>query len=113
MNEFVVAGQPPRRQDVYVSTGDPVGYAQDTAVSTTAKSLPSIPSNANKALIIFENASVRWRDDGTSPTGSVGMLLYVGQVLTLESRTSLTNFKVIREANETVDASLNVSYYQK
>jgi len=112
MNEFVVSGQPPKQQNVIVSSGEPVAHAQRT-VSTAAVALPSIPTNANKVLVITETDILRWRDDGTDPTSTVGMILYPGNPLILESKTSINNFKAIRDSSSAADATLNAAYYAK
>jgi hypothetical protein len=49
---------------------------------------------------------VRWRDDGTAPTASVGMPLAVGVPLQYDG--DLTNIKFIETA---ASAKLNISYY--
>ena len=51
----------------------PVGYQQIAAFSTVQTLTP--PAGATAALIRVETTSVRWRDDGTAPTASVGQLL--------------------------------------
>jgi len=58
------------------------------------------------ALIIAEGAPVRWRDDATAPTASVGMPLPVGVPLQYDG--DLTNIRFIQES---VNAKLNISYY--
>lgn len=59
------------------------GFAQVTVTSTSqtlvamlAGLTPAqvIPANAACATIIVETNDIRWRDDGTAPTASVGML---------------------------------------
>jgi hypothetical protein len=59
------------------------------------------------ALIQCETNPVRWRDDGTNPTASVGNLLSVGGVLKYDG--PLANFKAIRQGG--ADGTLSVSYY--
>ena len=82
----------------------PVGYLQITTPST--RTLLTIPSGAQVALIQAEPQNCRWRDDGTDPTAAIGMqiaagnsVLYVGE---------LSAFKVIQEA---ANAKVNVSFY--
>lgn len=57
------------------------GYRQITNLSS-AVGVGAIPPGTQVALITPEEADVRWRDDGTDPTASIGMLLTVGQTLT-------------------------------
>ena len=58
------------------------------------------------ALIIAEGAPVRWRDDGTAPTASVGMPLAVGVPLQYDG--DLTKIRFIQQS---ASAILNISYY--
>jgi hypothetical protein len=58
------------------------------------------------ALIVAEGQAVRWRDDGTAPTATVGMPLAVG--IPLQYDGDLTNIKFIEQV---AGAKLNISYY--
>ena len=87
-NEAVVTGQ-----------RKPVGYQQITSLASATKltiptitvpgvqpgqSVPQTVLNQPVGYTIIQNsgtASVRWRDDGTAPTVSVGMLLAIGAEL--------------------------------
>lgn len=42
---------------------------------------PTQQANADVFIIQAENQNLRWRDDGTAPTATVGMLLYAGDML--------------------------------
>lgn len=81
------------------------GYEQITSLSS-ATAL-TVPAGALIALITIEGADVRWRDDGTDPTSSVGMPLPAGQSFVYNGQ--LSRFKVIQTAP---NAILNVSYYK-
>jgi hypothetical protein len=83
----------------------PVGYQQLTGMSS-ATGL-TVPAGAQFALIVAETQNVRWRDDGTNPTASVGMLLTTGTTLVYEAGLS-----AIRFIAATAGAVLNVSYYR-
>jgi hypothetical protein len=107
---FVVA-QPPKIQQVSQISGEPRGYQQLT-VSTVAIGL-TVPKNANCALILVETDSIRWRDDGTDPTDSVGMLWFSANIININSAKQLAQFKAIRTANNAADAILNIAYYEK
>lgn len=74
------------------------GYQQFTA--TTATSL-TVPSQSKYALIEVE-AAARWRDDGTSPTASVGMPLASGESMWYAGDL---------DAFEIIGGEVNVSYY--
>ena len=90
----------------------PLGYAQITDLST-AKNLPNvgdpaaIPPGATLAIIIPEAQAVRWRDDGTAPTSSVGMTLAVGVPFEYSGTLSAIEF-----IQATSGAILNVTYYK-
>jgi hypothetical protein len=89
-----------------------MGYQQITdlssAVGLTVPTQTPNGSNtkANFALIIAETQNVRWRDDGTNPTASVGMLLVAGTPLQYDG--DLSRIKFIET---TGSAKLNISYY--
>ena len=98
----------------------PMGFEQltginaATALASPAGSLWSatagVPgTKARLAIFCVEGANVRWRDDGTAPTTSVGMrilkdtdMLYVGD---------LKAIRFIDEAGGGA-AKVNVSYYK-
>jgi hypothetical protein len=92
----------------YRAERKPRGYAQLT-VSTTALALPSIPKGAQYAIVYINAQPVRYRDDGTAPTASVGMPAVSGTTIELVSAESIRNFRAIRSGG--TDAELNVSYY--
>ena len=81
-----------------------LGYQQITSLST-AKAL-TVPAGATMALIAPDTKDVRWRDDGTAPTSSVGMPLVVGTTLNYDG--DLNRIRFIETA---ASAVLNVSYY--
>ena len=82
-----------------------LGYRQITDLSS-ATGLPDIPKEATMALIVPETQNVRWRDDGTNPTASVGMPIFVGASLSYDG-----DFNKIKFIEETASAKLNISYY--
>jgi hypothetical protein len=81
-----------------------LGYQQITSLST-ATAL-TVPTGATMALIVPETQAVRWRDDGTNPTASVGMPVAVGESLNYDG-----DLKSIRFIEQTASAKINVSYY--
>jgi hypothetical protein len=89
-----------------------LGYQQITSLSAaTGLTVPTNDSSGNKqqptfALIVAETQGVRWRDDGTAPTASVGMPLAVGVPLQYDGDLSR-----IRFIEQTASAKLNISYY--
>ena len=88
----------------------PLSDPQTLAVSSTAVSL-TVPARANAALITVESNSIRWWDDGSTPTSTTGHLATSGtQVMYFDTgdRDLIVNFKAIRV---TSDATLQISYY--
>jgi hypothetical protein len=81
-----------------------LGYQQITSLSNSTAL--TVPAGATMALIVAETQAVRWRDDGTAPTASVGMPLAVGTSLSYDG-----DLKAIRFIQQTASATLNVSYY--
>ena len=81
-----------------------LGYEQITSLS--ASTALTVPVGATMALIVAETQAVRWRDDGTAPTASVGMPLATGTSLSYDG-----DLKAIRFIQQTASAVLNVSYY--
>lgn len=81
-----------------------LGYQQITSLS--ASTALTVPAGATMALIVAETQAVRWRDDGTAPTASVGMPLATGTSLSYDG-----DLKAIRFIQQTASAVLNVSYY--
>ncbi len=83
----------------------PLGYQQITSLSS-AKTL-SPPAGAVAAVIYVEAKDVRWRDDGTAPTASVGIPVASGRAFQYAADLSAISF--IEQAS---GAILNVSYYK-
>lgn len=83
----------------------PLGYQQITSLAAAAAL--TIPAGCSVAVIQAEGQPVRWRDDGTNPTASVGMRILVGGELVYDA-TGLTTLRFIEEA---ASAKLNISYY--
>jgi hypothetical protein len=81
-----------------------LGYQQITSLS--ASTALTVPAGATMALIVPETQAVRWRDDGTAPTASVGMPVAVGSFLNYDG-----DLKNIRFIQQTASATINVSYY--
>jgi hypothetical protein len=81
-----------------------LGYQQITSLSASASL--TVPVGATLALVVAETQAVRWRDDGTAPTASVGMPLATGVSLSYDG-----DLKAIRFIQQTASATINVSYY--
>ncbi len=80
------------------------GYQQITAHSGAQKLTP--PVNARIARIVCEAQAVRWRDDGSAPTATVGMPLTTNTELVYDG-----DLGAIQFIEQTASAKLNVSYY--
>lgn len=88
----------------------PRGYQQITSLaSAVGLTLPTATGSPGPrmAVIQAESKSVRWRDDGTNPTTSVGTLLEAGSDFLYTG--DLTRIKFIETA---ASAKLNVSFYR-
>jgi hypothetical protein len=83
----------------------PLGVVQITALSA-AKGL-TVPAGANVAVIIPEAQAVRYRDDGTAPTATVGIPIAVGQEFVYAGSLSTIEF-----IEQTASAKLNVAFYK-
>lgn len=105
-NFHIISGRQPRQKE---RQNIPVGYEQKV-ISNSAVGFASIPLNANRAVIMVENKTVRWRIDGIDPTDSVGTKSFAGTVIILENRTQIDNFRAIRTS---IDAKLSVHYYER
>lgn len=82
-----------------------LGYEQITDLSSA--STLTVPAGATVALLNPETKSVRWRDDGTAPTASVGMVLHAGDTFIYTG--DLSAIQLIETA---ASAELNISYYE-
>ena len=83
----------------------PVGF-QTIAGAAAATGL-TVPDGAVRALIDVEDNSCRWRDDGTDPTTTVGMLLAAADPL-LDYRGDIATIKLIELASA---AEINITYF--
>jgi hypothetical protein len=90
-----------------------LGYQQITSLSSAqGLTVPEIdPTTGLKcmpviALITPETQGVRWRDDGTNPSATVGMPLAAGVTLQYDG-----DLKKIKFIEQTASAKVNISYY--
>lgn len=82
------------------------GYQQITSLSSAQTLTIPTGKDPDYALIQAETKDVRWRDDGTAPTSSVGMVLAAGATLRYDG--DLRKIQIIETA---ASAKLNVSFY--
>lgn len=83
------------------------GFEQLGVPSSSAVTL-TVPTSATMAIVYVEAANVRWRDDGTSPTTSVGMLAKNDSTITFDSLGNLSAIEFVATGSS---ALLDVSYY--
>ena len=81
------------------------GYQQITDLSAAVSF--TVPAGTTLILITPETQDVRWRDDGTNPTASIGYPLAAGQELQYAAG-QMSSLKFIEQA---ASAVLNVTYY--
>jgi hypothetical protein len=82
-----------------------LGYQQITNLA--AATALTVPAGAAYARIICTTQAVRWRDDGTDPTATIGMPLPVNTELCYDGA-NLSRVKFIEQA---ASAVLNITYY--
>lgn len=98
---FAASGQP-----VIDGVLEPAGFVQLDDLST-AVGLGTIPDGVKLVLIQAEGDDLRWRDDGTPPTDSVGTLLAEGQLFVYNG-----NPRAIQLIQVTSGGIANVSFYR-
>ncbi len=88
-------------------TSNNLGFQQITSLSSAVGlTIPTEPFVPTRAFIVAEGNDVRWRDDGTNPTASVGMILIRNNVLSYDG-----DLKKIKFIESAAGAKLNISYY--
>lgn len=88
----------------------PLGYCQLTSLSGAVKLTSctnGIPLTANVIVAVPETQAVRWRDDGTAPSSTVGMPIATGVALVYQG-----NLTTIQFIEQTSSATLNVVFYR-
>src|SRR5258706_4123756 len=90
---------------VIIDAWVPLGYQQITGAPMTAGTGLTVPAGATMALISVSGATVRWRDDGTAPTASIGMPVTASQEFQYSGNLSKIQFIG-------TGATLDISYYQ-
>lgn len=86
----------------------PAGYVQMTSM-TTASALTGIPQQACRVVLQAEAQNVRWRNDGTAPTATVGNLIRTTDPPLVLDGIDLSKVQVIAA---TAGAILNVTFYK-
>jgi len=83
---------------------------QQIASFSTAKGW-TVPSGTTLALVTAETNAVRWRDDGTAPTASVGYPLAVGSELAYDVVVGSPGWEQMLFIPQTGSATLDITYY--
>lgn len=96
--------------------GNSLGYCQ-LAITTAAKALSActngVPNGANYAVVCNEGSdAVRWRDDGTNPTGAIGQILGAGTATAPTCAGFVNSFSTLVWIAESGTATLDISFYQ-
>lgn len=93
-----------------IETYKPMGFQQITSLSS-ATALTA-PTGAKLAIVHAETQNVRWRDDGTNPSATVGMILTTTGELRYDVRDPNTlALGAIKFIEVAASAKINVSYY--
>lgn len=83
-----------------------LGYQQiNNLLAATAL---TVPDGTSYCIITAETQAVRWRDDGTNPTASVGYPLNTGVELFYDSQ--IARIRFIEQAS---GGAININYYGK
>lgn len=83
----------------------PISYEQVTSLGSAVGI--TVPDGTSLVAIQAETQPVRWRDDGTNPTTSVGMIIAAGDVLWYTGKP-----KALKFIETAASAKLNVMYYR-
>lgn len=84
----------------------PKGYVKVTGLSSAVQLSASVPSGASRCLLKVETQPVRWRDDGSNPTSTDGMLIDVGDEFWYTGQV-----KALRFIETAASATLHISFY--
>jgi hypothetical protein len=84
---------------------EPLGYEQITDLSSADGLTP--PMGTRLVVLVCEAQAIRYRDDGTDPTATVGMPLAVNTEKIYTGR-----FTAIKFFEQVAGAKLNISYYR-
>lgn len=83
----------------------PLGYQ---AIAPTTSTALTVPNGATHALIRTEVQDVRWTDDGTVPTLTVGMVLMIED----PAMWYAGDLHALLFFNDTAGALVKISYYK-
>lgn len=89
----------------YEGQREPNGFERITDLSSAVGF--TAPAGTRLAIFRAETQDIRWRDDGTNPTSTVGLLMSVGDVFMYTG--DFSKFKMIET---TASAVVQISYYK-
>jgi hypothetical protein len=78
------------------------------AVSSSAVSLTTLGENITQVTIRVNDATIRWRADGTAPTASEGHTQSIGDIFVLTDENEISNFQAIRKGS--TDSEIDCIY---
>jgi len=81
-----------------------------TAQGFTASKITTTSGNMHKALCTLEGAQIRYRTDGTAPTGTVGHILDISGTLSLNGYGDILNFSAI--STTATSGTLRCTYWK-
>lgn len=91
----------------------PMGYEEvavsSTAIGFTTATIQTATTAASFAYVYVGSNAVRWRDDGTSPTASVGQPASAGERLQVCGKKAVAAIRFIRQS---ADATIFASFYR-
>ena len=87
------------------STTTPLGYQQITSLANPTGL--AVPAGATTAVLEVSGQAVRYRDDGTAPTATVGMPVPAGQQISYSG-----NLAAIQFIQQAASATLDVLFYR-
>jgi hypothetical protein len=93
-------------------TLQPMGFAQILMTSnpqTFAAAGVTVPTGARLAVITVDAANIRYRDDGTAPTASIGILLSSSAPTPYQYSGDLSAIEFVAVSGSPL---LNVSFYK-
>lgn len=94
-----------------LTPGEPVKSSyQKLTIDGTVKSL-TIPTDANRALLVLETAAIRFKDDENDPSSTDGIQIFANQSLVIDNERALHNFKATKKGSSS--GVLHILYYKK
>ncbi len=85
---------------------EPKGYVQLTSAGVVLT--PTVPAGSKYAMISVQTKGVRFRDDGTNPTGTTGVLIPVGIMYWYSGKVGALRFI---EDGATSTAKVDILFY--